>query len=183
MVPILTTLFYTFAFLNSTSYDEYRALPFKDSYYGLPYCIVKLQLEDTIYNLFDFTYPPLIMETTQEQTNYAFIMIKYFYMHDIVRCIKETDPEVYDNNKTELRYDKMHLEFTGYLSRGLHHHYDVDLMDYPMFESYFKSTFEMLNQLSKLHIETRPVFPLGNVWKRAYYFYLEQWHAYLRKYY
>jgi len=186
MVPILTTLFYTFAFLNSTGYEEYRELTYQDARYGLPYCIVQLQLEEKIYELFDFTYPPLIMETTQEQTNYAFVMIKYFYMNDIISCIKKTDREVYVKNnsgKTELRYDTMRLEFSGYLWRGLHHHYDVDLMDYPMFDAYFKSTLEMLKQLSTLHIETRPVSPLGNLWKRSYYFYLEKWYAYLRKRY
>jgi hypothetical protein len=124
------------------------------------------------------------METTQEQTNYAFVMIKYFYMNDIISCIKKSDREVYiKNGKSDLRYDTMRLEFSSYLWGGLHHHYDVDLIDYPMFNVYFKSTLEMLKQLSTLHIETRPVSPLGNLWKRSYYFYLEKWYAYLRKRY
>lgn len=183
MNPFLSTLFYTFSILNSTGYDAYRELTYRERYYGLPYCIVQLQLEEQIYELFDFTYPPLVMETTQEQTNYAFVMIKYVLMHDIVACIKNTDRDVFLKYKTELRYDKMRLDFTGYLTIGLIHHYDVDIMNYPMFDTYFKITLDTLQKLSKNHIDHRPGFPLGIYWKREWYFYLEQWYAYFMKYY
>lgn len=175
---MLSTLLYTFAFLNSSAYDEYRTLSFNETRYRLPYCIIQLGLEETIYDLFDFTYPPLVMQTTQEQTNYAFIMLKYTYMHDILPCIKQAPKE-----KVELQYDKMHLKFTGYLLEGLRHHYDVDVMDYPMFERYFALELKLLRDLSEIDVETRPVFPVGNMWKRAYYFYIEQWYAYLKKRY
>ncbi len=180
---MLSTLLYTLAFLNTTAYDEYRNLSYRNVSYGLPYCIVQLGLEEQIYDLFDFTYPPMVMQTTQEQTNYAFIMLKYTFMHDIVPCIKTMPSDLYSQKKTEMRYDKMHLKFTGYLMEGLRHHYDVDLMNYPMFERYFAIELKLLRDLSEIDVETRPVFPVGNMWKRAYYFYIEQWYAYLKKHY
>jgi hypothetical protein len=183
---MIDTLFFAFTFLNSSAYSTFDSLEYKQQHYGLPYCIIQLNLEDAIFDLFGFTYPPLVMQTTQEQTNYAFMMIKYQYMHSIVPCIQSIDPNLYEKKRPLLKYDKMHLEFTNYILNGLRYSTIIGWNQYPLFEVFFEPYLSILKKSSSVELTYN-----GNLykipdflWRPKYYFFMEQWKNYFeRRYY
>lgn len=141
--------------------DQFRTLPFDAAVYGFQLCVSKLNIEEPIYNRFDFVYPPYDNYATQFNTNDAFRYIKRVTIPKVMNCM-------YDRNLTRvlinknvnisslvqypLEYDRYRMNFTSYVVLSVQDH-TLDKKNYPLYEKFISDQLSF--HISKRRLELR----------------------------